>query len=117
MFNLLHNGESIGRSRLESGDPAAGIVSGAFINVGGAKALAGWIKSIGGSEDDGAVFVSLNDDFVLQDREGHTLRFTEGTLISVPAEDETFVEFMGISNQDYKAHFSGHLAAVSDDAS
>ena len=115
MFELLHGGESIGRSRLESGDPAAGTVSGVFINLGGAKALARWIKSVGGQEEDGAVFISMDQDFALENSEGEAVRFTEGTLIAVPAEDETFVELTGISSQDYRTHFSGHLAAMSNE--
>ena len=115
MFELHHAQESIGRSRLESGDPAERTVSGVFFNVGGAKALAGWIKSIGGSEDEGAVYVALNEDFALLDSEGQPVYYAEGTLISVPGEDETFVEFSGIREGDYEKHFSNHLAAMPDD--
>ena len=113
MFNLLHTGESIGKSRLESGDPVARSASGVFLNVGGAKAIAGWMKSVGGSEDGGAVYIVMNDDFSLQDKEGKAVAFTEGTLMSVPEGDEAFVEFTGISEADYRTLFSSHLAALS----
>ena len=115
-FRLMHTGESIGTSRLESGDPAAHSVSGVFVNVGGAKALAGWLKSVGGTEDDGVVYITMNEDFELQDGDGETLSFGAGTLISVPAQEETFVEFTGISAADYDAHFAGHVAAMAADA-
>lgn len=115
MFKLIHEGESLGSSNLESGDPENHSVSGVFNNVGGAKALAGWIKSVGGQEDEGAVFIELNQDFALQTSDAEPVEFTEGTLIAVPAEDETFLELIGISSQDYDAHFPGHRAALTEE--
>ena len=49
-FTLMHGGERIGTSNLECGDPAERSASGVFNNIGGAMALAGRIKSIGGAE-------------------------------------------------------------------
>ena len=116
MFELLHANENIGRSRLESGDPATQTVSGIFYNVGGAKALAGWIKSIGGAEEAGAVHISMDKDFQLLTSDGQAVPFAQVTLISVPDEDETFVEISGIPDLDYVTHFTGHVAALSADA-
>ena len=112
MFNLLHEGERIGGSRLESGDPEARSVSGVFFNMGGSTALAGWLKSIGGQEDEGVVFLVMNDDFELQDGEGLKVPFAEGTLISVPGEDEAFIELSDIPEGHYSTHFAGHIAAM-----
>ena len=117
MFNLFHCDESVGRSALESGDPDLRSASGVFINVGNAKALAGWIKSIGGSEDNGAVHITLDDDFELRDSEGKRIQYTDATLISVPEEDEAFLEVTGLAEQDYQDHFSGHIAAAIDSSS
>jgi hypothetical protein len=114
MFKLLHSGESVGQSMLESGDPEAYSVSGLFLNAAGAKALAGWIRSVGGSEEEGAVYIELNEDFDVQDGEGQSIPFAAGTLISVPAEEEAFVELTGIPPENYVSHFKGHIAAISE---
>ena len=115
LFTLLHAGDAIGTSNLESGDPDSTSASGVFNNLGGAKALAGWLKSIGGSEDEGAVFVGLDQDFELQTREGDKIAFSEGSLIAVPEADETFLELSGIPQQTYRAFFAGHIEAAQAD--
>ena len=112
MFFISHDGDTIGTSALESGDPEQMSVSGVFANMGGAKALSGWIKSIGGQEEDGATFVALDKSFALFDAEGTVLEFSEGTLIAVPETDETYIEFVGISNENYQKYFPKHLASI-----
>ena len=114
MFTLTHEGDNVGVSKLESGDPSIQAVSGAFVNMGGAKAMAGWIKSIGGSEDDGVVFINLNDDFVLKAEDGAAVKFKEGSLISIPADDEVYLDITGLSDEDYQTYFADHLNAMKD---
>ncbi|MFT7287318.1 MAG: hypothetical protein ACI87W_001431 [Halieaceae bacterium] len=116
MFSVLHAGDRIGGSHLEGGDPADRSVSGIFYNVGGAKALEGWMKSVGGTQDGEALFLVMNDEFALQTEEGEAISFTEGTLIVVAAEEETFVEFMDLPEAAYNEHFSDHLKALPEDA-
>lgn len=112
MYTLTHDGDDIGTTKLESGDPSTYAVSGAFTNFGGAKALAGWIKSIGGEEDDGVVFIALNEDFTLLDQAGEIVKFTEGSLIAVPDESEVYLDISGLSEADYKAYFAEHVLAM-----
>ena len=116
MYTLNHDGERVGTTKLERGDPAELSVSGAFDNVGGAVAMAGWIKSVGGQEDDGVVFITLNEDFALIDQEGNEVRFSEGHLISVPQEHEVYLDITASSEEDYKTYFAEHVSAMSDDA-
>ncbi len=115
MYILTHEGESIGATRLERGDPAALTVSGAFANMGGAKAIANWIKSVGGEEDEGVVFIDLQKDFALFNQEGKEVKFAEGHLIAVPEEDEVYLDITIISEADYKAHFAEHISAMESD--
>ncbi|MFT7561390.1 MAG: hypothetical protein ACI93R_003316 [Flavobacteriales bacterium] len=112
MYILSHDGEQVGTTKLERGDPSMHEVSGVFHNVGGSKALAGWIKSVGGEEDGGVVFVVLNEDFTVVDQAGVEIKFQEASLISVPEDDEAFLDITGVSEEDYKTHFSGHISAV-----
>lgn len=116
MYTLTHDGDAIGTTKLERGDPSIQSVSGEFFNVGGAKALAGWIKSIGGTEDDGVVFITLNSDFTLVNTYGDEVKFTEGNLISVPQDDEVYLDIAGISDEDYKKFFAGHLSAMNSES-
>jgi len=115
MYTLNHAGESIGTTNFERGDPSALSVSGNFNNIGGSKAISGWIKSIGGEEDNGVVFIALNDDFTLLDQDGAEIAFAEGHLIAVPEEDEAFVDITSQSEEDYKTHFAAHISAMDDD--
>ncbi|MDH5407773.1 MAG: hypothetical protein OEY00_04110, partial [Gammaproteobacteria bacterium] len=78
--------------------------------------MAGWIKSIGGEEDNGVVFIALNGDFALLDHDGEKIDFAEGHLIAVPDEDEVFVDITSRSEEDYQAHFTAHVAAMVDGA-
>lgn len=112
MFTLTHEGENVGFSKLERGDPSINAVSGIFNNMGGSKALAGWIKSIGGEEDEGVVFIELNKDFSLFNEAGQTIEFQGGNLISIPQEDEVFLDITGISDEVYKTYFSEHITAM-----
>ena len=113
-FTLLHDGERIGTSNLERGDPAERSASGVFYNIGGARALAGWMRSIGGAEEDGVTYVAIGAEFELQAGDGQTVDCDEGTLIAVPETDETFLEFTDIPEQSYRANFADHIAALSD---
>ena len=115
MYTLTHAGENVGITKLERGDPTTHAVSGEFINMGGSKPLAAWIKSIGGEEDDGVVFIALNKDFTLLDEAGQTVNFLEGNLISVPEEDEVFLDITCSSEEDYKANFAEHISAMEND--
>lgn len=115
MYTLTHEGEPIGFSHLERGDPSSRTVSGIFNNMGGSRALAGWIKSIGGDEDDGVVFIELNRDFSLLDKEGNTVKFEGGNLISVPDEEEVYLDITGLSDEVYKTYFAGHISAMEKD--
>lgn len=112
MYTLTHAGESIGTTNFERGDPSALSVAGAFNNVGGPKAMAAWIKSIGGEEDSGVVFVALQEDFALFDQDGNAIEYAEGHLIAVPDDDEVFVEITSQNEEDYKTYFSAHLSAM-----
>lgn len=112
MFTLIHEEEPIGITKLERGDPSALTVAGAFENIGGAKALAGWIQSVGGLEDEGVVYIALDDTFALLDPNGEAVKFTEGHLIAVPSEDEAFLDLAGLSIQDYQTYFAKHITAM-----
>ncbi|MCG8672622.1 MAG: hypothetical protein MI867_24685 [Pseudomonadales bacterium] len=112
MFILSHEGDKVGTTMLESGDPTLFAVSGAFNNIGGAKAIAGWMKSIGGSEDDGVVFIGLDENFCLEDSEDNQLKFEEATLIAIPADDEVFLDVKGMSADDYEKYFTKHIQAA-----
>ena len=114
MYTLTHDGESVGYSKLERGDPSTYTVSGVFNNMGGAKAIAAWIKSIGGEEDDGVVFIALDESFSVLDQAGKAVKFQSGNLISVPEEDEVYLDITGISDEVYKAYFAEHIAAMGD---
>jgi len=116
MYTLTHDGESIGTTKLERGDPSTHAVSGVFNNMGGSKALASWIKSIGGEEDSGVVFIELNKDFTLVDQAGKTVKFLDGSLISIPEEDEVYLDITGLSEEDYKAYFAEHISAMNNDS-
>lgn len=115
MYTIIHDGEIVATTELERGDPSAHAVSGVVNNMGGPKALANWIKSIGGQEDDGVVFVELNDEFFLLDENGRALRFQEGNLIAVPAEDESYLDITGVSEEDYNTYFAGHISAMENE--
>lgn len=117
MYTLKHEGEKIGTTKLERGDPSGLAVSGVFHNIGGAKALAGWIKSIGGEEDDGVVFIALKESFTLFDQAEKAVEFTEGHLIAVPQENEVYLDITCLSEEDYNAYFSEHVSAMDNDAS
>lgn len=112
MYTLTHEGEKIGTTKLERGDPSERAVSGVFNNIGGAKALAGWIKSIGGEEDAGVVFVVLDKDFVLVNQDERVLDFGDATLMAVPEGDEVFLDITGLSEEVYSAFFEDHLSAL-----
>lgn len=110
MYILTHEGEKIGTTKLERGDPSKCAVSGVFNNIGGAKALAGWIKSIGGEEDGGVVFIELNKEFRLVDQDENVIDFSDATLIAVPEDDEVFLDITGLSEEVYKSFFAEHLS-------
>jgi len=112
MYTLTHEGENVGHSKLERGDPSIHSVSGIFNNMGGSVALAAWIKSIGGKEDEGVIFIELNKDFSLIDDAGRVVDFQGGNLISIPDEDEVYLDITGVSDDDYKAYFAGHISAM-----
>jgi len=116
MYTLTHDDDKVGTTKLERGDPSIYAVSGLFDNVGGAKALAGWIKSIGGEEDNGVVFIALDDAFTLADHAGNPIKFSEGNLIAVPGEDEAFLDITGLSADDYSTYFAGHITAMNGDS-
>lgn len=112
MFTLTHDGENVGTTKLERGDPSTRTVSGALNNMGGSIAMAGWLKSIGGKEDDGVVFIELNNDFTILDKEGNAITFQDGSLISVPEADEVFIDITGLSEEDYNTYFAEHITAM-----
>ena len=114
MYKLIHKGDSIGNSLLERGDPEAFTASGVFNNMGGAKALSGWIKSVGGEEDKGVVFIELNEDFELVGEDGNKLNFSDAHLIAVPDEDETYLD-ISLSKEDYNTHFAEHISALDNE--
>ena len=112
MYTLTHEDETIGSSKLERGDPSENSVSGVFNNIGGSKALASWIKSIGGEEDEGVVFIELNKDFRLLDQADKAVEFQGGNLISIPEEDEVYLYITGLSDDVYKGYFAKHITAM-----
>ncbi|RDH85943.1 MAG: hypothetical protein DIZ80_00255 [endosymbiont of Galathealinum brachiosum] len=112
MYTLTHEGENVGNSKLERGDPSIRAVSGVFNNMGGSKSLANWIKSIGGEEDEGVVFIDLNKDFSLLDEAGNVVEFSGGNLISIPDADEIYLDVTGITDEVYKTYFSEHISAM-----
>lgn len=116
MFKILHEGESLGTTLFESGDPAAHSVSGAFNNLGGAIALSAWIVSNGGTEDGEAVYVVFTDAFSVTTADGAVLDIKEGTLIAVPDEGEAYIEIVLRDEQDYRRYFPEHLSAVASGA-
>jgi len=116
MYILTHEGEKIGTTKLERGDPSKYAVSGVFNNIGGAKALAGWIKSIGGEEDEGVVFVGLNKEFSLVDQDENAIDFADATLIAIPEDDEVFLDITGLSEEVYKSFFTEHLSALNSES-
>lgn len=118
MYTLTHDGEIIGVTQLERGDPSELSVSGAVNNFGGAKAMAAWIKSIGGEEDNGVIFIALNGDFSLLDQAGTAIKISEGHLMAVPDEDgeEVFIDITLPTEKDYKSHFSAHMLAMENDS-
>lgn len=116
MYTLTHEGDHVGVSKLESGDPAINSVSGLFNNMGGSIAMAGWLKSIGGQEDDGVVFIELNNDFSLLDESGQKLEFAGGSLISIPGDDEVYLDITGLSDEVYTTYFSAHITAMQKDS-
>ncbi|MAD45892.1 MAG: hypothetical protein CMI02_07035 [Oceanospirillaceae bacterium] len=111
MFTLTHEGDVIGTSQLESGDPTAMSVSGLFNNVGGADTLAAWMRSIGAKEEDNITFITLDEPFQLQDAYGTVINFKEGSLIAIPDDEEVFLEVEGLSPMDYQTHFRSHILA------
>lgn len=111
MYSVIHKGDNIGKSNLESGDPEGLTVSGVFHNVGGAKPLAGWIKSVGGEEDKGVVFIALNEDFMIVDQKGTDITYTEAHLIAVPDDDEAYLD-LTLTKNDYGKFFSEHIDAL-----
>lgn len=112
MFVLSHQGDSVGTTRLESGDPSIHSVSGVFENMGGVKALAKWIESIGGEEDNGVIYINLNEDFILSGAMGKSVEYIEATLIAVPADDEAYLD-VSLTPENFQAYFPDHLAADS----
>jgi len=110
-FTLTHEGDVIGTSKLESGDPSVLSVSGLFQNVGGADTLAAWMRSVGAKEEDNITFMTLEGPFQLQDDYGKVIEFTSGSLISVPADEEVYLELEGISPLDYQSYFRNHILA------
>ncbi|OUS00601.1 hypothetical protein A9Q81_10475 [Gammaproteobacteria bacterium 42_54_T18] len=116
MYTLSHEKDKIGTTKLERGDPSTYAVSGVFNNIGGAKALAGWIKSIGGEEDGGVVFIGLNKDFSLVDKDENVIDFADATLIAIPDDDEVFLDITGLSEDVYKAFFAEHLSALDSES-
>lgn len=112
-FTLTHEGDVIGTSKLERGDPEILSVSGLFTNVGGPTALAEWIKSIGGKTEDNVVFIDLHETFALVDDYGSTIVFAEGSLIAIPGEDEAYLDIQGISPDLYQQYFPRHIAELS----
>jgi len=111
-FRITHEGDTIGSTLFEGGDPDSRSVSGRVYNMGGAEALASWIRSIGGAEDDGAVYIELNTDFRIEDGEGNDIPFDEATLISVPSDGEAFIDVSGISGDQYSSLFAHHVDAA-----
>ncbi|HEY7773434.1 MAG TPA: hypothetical protein VIC26_09635 [Marinagarivorans sp.] len=116
MFKILHEGEALGTTLFESGDPEVYSVSGAFNNLGGAIALSAWIVSNGGAEDGEVVYRELDAKFTVTTADGVALDFVEGTLIAVPNEGEAFVEIVIRDQSDYQQHFPEHVSAVATDA-
>ena len=111
MFILNHEGEKIGTTMLERGEPSDRAVSGQFFNLGGAMAIAGWIKSIGGQEDNGVIFITLNEDFELIEKSGQVITFEQAHLISVPDEEEVYLDVSGVAEQAYDQFFANHQIA------
>lgn len=112
MYTLTHEGDTIGTTNLERGDPPALEASGVFENIGGAKALAAWIKSVGGEEDDGVVYIALNDDFILSDADNEVVNFSQSHLMAVPAQDEVYLEVTLSTKEAYESYFGDHMRAM-----
>lgn len=113
-FRITHEGDLIGSTHFEGGDPDSRGVSGVVHNRAGAKALAGWIMSIGGAEDDGAVYIELGAAFLIQDDAGNSMPFDEATLIALPEDGEAYIDVTGIPGEIYHAHFMHHVQAAMD---
>jgi hypothetical protein len=112
MFYLKFNGESIGSSNLENGDPEKFSVSGDFANVGGPETLAKWLKHLGGTEEKGITHFVLDERFLLATEDDQEIGYAEATLIAVQETNEAFIDVTGIPEEDYKACFAKHIRAL-----
>ena len=116
MYYLKYNGESIGSSHLENGDPDIFSVSGSFTNVGGPATLAKWLKHLGGSEENGTAHFVLNEYFSLATVEDQEIGYSEATLIATPESNEAYLDITGIPEEDYKTYFARHIEALTNAA-
>jgi len=111
-YRIRHDGDVVGITHFEGGDPDTRGVSGVVHNQAGAKALAMWIMSIGGAEDAGAVYIELGDAFAIEDEAGDALTFDEATLIALPGEEEAYIDVAGVPDDSYRERFMHHLQAA-----
>ncbi len=106
MYYVKFDGERIGSSYLENGDPEIFSVSGSFTNVGGAEALAKWLKHLGGTEEEGTTHLVLNEKFSMETAEEENISYTEATLIAIPDSDEAYIDVTGVPEESYRAIFA-----------
>lgn len=111
MFRLVYQNKAMGACKLESGDPAIGSASGELVEAGTCEALSKWIIEQGGVSDDGVFVLELDERYLVVLGEHTPIPFAEGSVICVPAEDEMFLELMGIPRPEYAHFFPHHVAA------
>lgn len=109
MYKLVYRNQELGKSLLESGDPALFSVSGQLIEAGTSEKMSEWILAQGGVEDQGVYLLELDNRFLVLVGKHTPIPFSEGSLICVPDEDEIFLELVGIPGPEYSHFFSGHI--------
>ncbi len=114
MFRLVYQDKVLGSSKLDSGDPSIGCVSGELVEAGTTAELSQWILSEGGAEEEGAFLLELDKRFLVLLDEATPLPFAEGSVICVPSGDEIYIELTGIPEPEYAHFFPAHLASYSE---
>ena len=115
MFRLIHQDRIIGASKLESGDPSIGCVSGELVESGTTKELSEWIVSKGGVEEDGAFLLEIDSNYLVVLGEHTPIPFAEGSIICVPEEDEVYLELVGIPKPEYAHFFPAHIESFDEE--
>lgn len=115
MFRLIYKNKVVGVSKLESGDPSIGCVSGELFDAGDCASLAEWMLSEGGVHEEGIALLMLDSRFLVLVGENTPVPFADGSLICVPEENEMYLELVGIPRPEYMHFFPAHIASFAED--